>query len=568
LRIASGHDLLRVLDLDETGKTTMLRSIQLENFKAFGKRTIIPLAPITLIFGENSSGKSSILQSLNLMKQTRESRDVEALLLPRTDNGFVDLGSFQELLFDHQLDRKLQIRLDLSWENDSDRRRLSYRGFPQSNGIGLEMSFTRKSLKEEVSLDQIQLFDPSTQDCLARFDHTEMTKTLRRMTSMPFRPDRRISMSSLRAAKCSYVTKDPSLWMSAFEALQERKDKLIKVMGDLRSMTGIQKSDEESVSEIREDGFGSRFGRISLEALNRAIEFYQSDYGIDQFIERFHPQQLETVIALDGFIPVRGGSITNTPLPELVAHEILGRPSRLDWILDIGQIAASAGRAIEHTLTSLFPLGPFRTAPERWYIFTGTCPQDVGYRGHLLPDLLFRRGELVEDTNRWLEKLRIGYQIIMRPLGPEANDLFEVRLIDTRRSPPVDVALPDVGFGISQFLPFLVQSLAASDQIISIEQPEVHIHPRLQADLGDLLAQCIREPRQNQFIIETHSEHLALRLQRLVREKTLTPSDISIVYVSRGPNGSTVQPLRLDEEGDFMDEFPGGFFPERLRELR
>ena len=63
----------------------MLRSMQLENFKAFGQRTIIPLAPITLIFGQNSSGKSSILQSLNLLKQTRESRDVEAL--PSSKNG-------------------------------------------------------------------------------------------------------------------------------------------------------------------------------------------------------------------------------------------------------------------------------------------------------------------------------------------------------------------------------------------------------------------------------------------------------------------------------------------------
>jgi predicted ATPase len=132
----------------------------------------------------------------------------------------------------------------------------------------------------------------------------------------------------------------------------------------------------------------------------------------------------------------------------------------------------------------------------------------------------------------------------------------------------VEVALSDAGSGISQILPFVVQSLAASDQIISIEQPEVHIHPRLQADLGDLLIEAIKEPRQNQFLIETHSEHLALRLQRRVREKKLSPDQISILYVSRGPNGATVQPLRLDEEGDFIDDFPGGFFPERLRELR
>ena len=96
-----------------------------------------------------------------------------------------------------------------------------------------------------------------------------------------------------------------------------------------------------------------------------------------------------------------------------------------------------------------------------------------------------------------------------------------MRLIDTRRKEHVSVALPDVGFGISQLLPFIVQSLVSEEQIISIEQPEVHVHPKLQADLGDLLAEAIKEPRQNQFIIETHSEHLILRLQRLVRKSSL-----------------------------------------------
>ena len=73
--------------------------------------------------------------------------------------------------------------------------------------------------------------------------------------------------------------------------------------------------------------------------------------------------------------------------------------------------------------------------------------------------------------------------------------------------------------------------------VITIEQPELHIHPKLQADLGDLLIDSIQEPRRNQFIIETHSEHLALRLQRRVREKKLSPEDISVVYVSRGRTG-------------------------------
>ena len=89
-------------------------------------------------------------------------------------------------------------------------------------------------------------------------------------------------------------------------------------------------------------------------------------------------------------------------------------------------------------------------------------------------------------------------------MGTDSGDLFEVRLIDTRRKGHVDAALPDVGFGISQLLPFIVQSLVAEEQIISIEQPEVHVHPRLQADLGELLATAIKTDRPKQFIIETH----------------------------------------------------------------
>ena len=91
----------------------MLKAIGLENFKAFGSATKIDLAPITLIFGQNSAGKSSILQALSLLKQTKESRESGAQLLPRAEGGIADLGSFQELLFNHDLSRTLTIALQV-----------------------------------------------------------------------------------------------------------------------------------------------------------------------------------------------------------------------------------------------------------------------------------------------------------------------------------------------------------------------------------------------------------------------------------------------------------------------
>ena len=157
---------------------------------------------------------------------------------------------------------------------------------------------------------------------------------------------------------------------------------------------------------------------------------------------------------------------------------------------------------------------------------------------------------------------------MVKSMGADSGDLFEVRLIDTRRKEHMDAALPDVGFGISQLLPFIVQSLVAEGQIISIEQPEVHVHPKLQADLGELLAASIKKDHPNQFIVETHSEHLILRLQRLVYKGEIKPEDVSVIYVSRGTEGAKAERLRLDEKGDFIDEWPNGFFLERLRELR
>ncbi len=74
----------------------MLKGLDIENLKAFGRRVHVDFAPITLIFGENSAGKTTILQSMNLLKQTRESREHGALLLPRTEGGLVDLGGFQD----------------------------------------------------------------------------------------------------------------------------------------------------------------------------------------------------------------------------------------------------------------------------------------------------------------------------------------------------------------------------------------------------------------------------------------------------------------------------------------
>lgn len=547
----------------------MLRAIEIENFKAFGECTRIELAPITLIYGQNSAGKSSILQSLNLLKQTHESRESGASLLPRAEDGIVDLGSFRELLFDHNPDRVLRLGLEISGDGGGQAQHLwrRFMGTIPRTPLGIEFGFAYRAKSHEVGLHGLSIGIGGLVDKFARFNtqmltSEEMQEVLRMGWSMlrNRRPKRRQRMQGIQ---CEWVSDQADLWEHVFREWLVKRSEIAKLL----SRSDV--THPRRFIGVRNPGADEASDRAWAKSLELALAFYSKPFTLDVFVKRMTAGWRGAVLGIDGFLPITGRVGGHIPLPELELIDprygigsVLSLPSN-----DVAGVATLSGRYVEDVLDALFPMGPFRRPPERWYIFTGTSPEDVGYKGDHLPDLLFRRPDLIDHANRWLNKLEIGYQLSVKPIGEKDSDLFEVRLADTRRYPSVEVGLSDVGFGISQILPFLVQSLATTNQIISIEQPEVHIHPRLQADLGELLAECIGDTFGHQFLIETHSEHLVLRLQRLIRSQRLKPDDVSIVFVERGKGGSRVKRLHLDERGEFIDQWPGGFFPERLREL-
>ena len=132
----------------------------------------------------------------------------------------------------------------------------------------------------------------------------------------------------------------------------------------------------------------------------------------------------------------------------------------------------------------------------------------------------------------------------------------------------------EVGSGVSYVLPVLV-SLWGADRSW-IEQPELHLHPAAQCELGDVVIRAFNRGRFS--IIETHSEHLLLRVLRRIRQTSngtaddtelkCLPEAVSILYFEPLPDGSTkVRTIRVSRDGDFMDRWPHGFFSERDREL-
>ena len=221
-------------------------------------------------------------------------------------------------------------------------------------------------------------------------------------------------------------------------------------------------------------------------------------------------------------------------------------------------------------------IGPSRKLPPRVGVIDPyLAANDVGKAAENFLNLLHESDdETIILINEWMLKLELGYQI-STSFASEFN-IQRFGLLDGSEN---EVAIHDVGYGVSQVLPILMQLLLSRNKLITIEQPELHIHPRLQANLAELFIWSA-EHLDNCLIIETHSEHIILRLQKLQREKSRSGTldghqkplnifeDVNIHVVEKlgDPAHSVCSTLKITSDGEFNGEWPGGFFEERYIE--
>lgn len=240
---------------------------------------------------------------------------------------------------------------------------------------------------------------------------------------------------------------------------------------------------------------------------------------------------------------------------------------------------------LKELLTRTVILGPHREGRDRPYPYRGQEPEMLVSRTSR-EEWERRQTESDNAVNEWLERLDVPYQVLpITALGitaeeakefnrtemtevyfdeplPTATGMYYLR--DSRSG--VTVTVDQVGYGVSQLLPIVDVCTSNSDQVICIEQPELHLHPRLQSDLGELLVESVL--RGNQVIAETHSENILLRVQRLVRQNRLKPEDVAVLYVDNNQeDGVSIERLALGEDGDLIDPWPTGFFDDRLDDI-
>jgi predicted ATPase len=159
-----------------------------------------------------------------------------------------------------------------------------------------------------------------------------------------------------------------------------------------------------------------------------------------------------------------------------------------------------------------------------------------------------------------LKKAQIAADLQVEALGDRH---YQVHLQHPITGESSNIA--DVGFGTSQVLPVLVAGYdIPEDSLLLIEQPEIHLHPKAQAELGDFFTDVYK--RNVQLIIETHSEHLIMRLQTKVALGEIPKKDIIVQYVDPTPTGKRIVTLTMDDKGVFQEKWPNGFFEERMSE--
>jgi len=515
----------------------MITKIAIENFKGIKDRVVIDLKPITLLFGPNSAGKSTIVQVLHYAREIfcRENYDPKETEL----GGHMDLGGFKNLVHRHNIDASIVIRFDmdaldaapLRWPifEEFDGSSYDYCEALLSNIYEQENAFVEITIKWDKSLDRPLV--------------TEYNVGLN---------NEMIARSSLTGVNDADYTSEYSI---------ELTDKINQYVGE--------DIDELKVGIQLHGSAIPEFEKLVSMTIDFDIESFddeQKEKEIKQRIKRI----LSTLINGPGYMVTKElssmryiGPIRDVPprnfSPVKFPDESRWANGLAAWDILYEQDEAFFNKVNDWLENKL----------------------DTEHQIHLKE---YR--ELDNDSNLMLTVLREGFLDDPEDFKGQILELDTLKRIYLSNALGVEVMPSDIGVGISQLLPVIVGVLSKDDgSFLAIEQPELHLHPAIQVNLADLFIEKIGQWPQNKcrYIIETHSEHFMLRFLRRIREKekaqdpsfVLDRNDLNVVIIKeageKAENGKIntrmiPYSIPIDEKGQFEVNWPDGFFEERYDE--
>ena len=443
----------------------MIKNLRIENFKGWKDTGVIRLSPLTVFFGANSSGKSSIGQFLMLLKQSVESSDRKTVFFTGNEDTAVDLGLPSDLVFNQDLNNEIRFAYD--WTLEKEIRLEDVLHGTRFISKHISFSGTVKIVGKESQELEVQDFNYV-------FDTPE---------------DQKIEIGMKKKQSAGGGKKRYELEYKNYDFVRSR--------GRVWDIT----------APVRFYGFP-----------DEAVAYYQNANFL-QNINLYH----------------------------------------------------------EKLFSGIYYLGPLRRQAKRLYNWTGSIPDGVGYLGQdaiqailaatsekRMINLKYRspRKPFEGVIAEMLKKMSLIEDFKIEKISEKRQD-YDVKVRTRGSKNWVDI--PDVGMGVSQVIPVIVQLFyAPPGSVIIMEQPELHLHPNAQAGLADVIIDAIHarenyEARGIQLIIETHSEHFLRRLQRRMAEGILKYDEFSAYFANNDRFPARLEELQVDIFGN-IDNWPKNFF--------
>jgi hypothetical protein len=562
-----------------------LTSLSLCNFKAIGfNEQQIMFRPITLLLGPNSAGKSTIVQALHYLSEILTSNNCN----PGTTQlgGKLDLGGFLNLVYLHDPDTTIELAVGLALDNN----------LLPSYGAGDE--------DEHILLGEIL--------------DTEKLLDLSCVETVEVKLGVSWSRQHDRAYVSFYSVSIDGEHFATISAKADQKQIELSTLNCQHKIFNEPVNKEEEAINIGEalqalvDEFTIQPKKENEKPVFVPLQLRSGQWGLPVFNQDLPLAPSNALLENDDVDPNKKPTDEERQQAEILQTEKAEAEQRFILLNRyLSRIIVGAGELARDCLQQFLYLGPLREIPGRHFSPERSPGLARWSSGLGAWDQLYNEGEdLAKKINVWLaddKKLNAGYEIRYSEYKPieldsalmvalqTGNELIDsadwlreqLNAIPTRQQLTlrdlctyIDLYPEDLGTGISQVLPVLVAVLGHNKNIVAIEQPELHVHPKFQVELGELFIHAIKHEsiaRDTVFILETHSEYMMLRFLRRLYETAndelepganpLNAEDIGVYYVNPSENGAEIVHLRLTQEGEFLDRWPNGFFPERKKEL-
>lgn len=539
----------------------MITGIKINNIRSLDFDDYLHFAPLTILLGKNSSGKSTFLRTFPLIKQTLEIRRSTPLLWY---GNFVDFGSFEDtvnkFLSENEKIIKLGFKIKKNFllekylENDEFLKKLLSE--KKEVEILTEISIMKKNDIEFINKIEISIEELKFLLLLNEKQELEsITLNETKIENLNLKYD----LLSRELIPSEFYKKKPSLDDFKFLRIEYIEDKIIKKIieelnVDKKFEQEIYKKISKNINSFSKNNFDNLYNyfrlKDMLEFFYKNIGFYE-DAKFVKIIKKLSPNALNT---------------------HQFSKEKIQKLKNLSLMLELPLIFENINSEIFGYFNNISYIAPLRATAQRFYRIQGLDVDSIDSTGSNLPIYLknLKKEDQIKFSN-WIEE-NFGFKLIL------IHNMGHVSLAIQKRKKEFNLA--DNGFGFSQILPILLQIwskifnlkgkrvglnfLRSRDLVFLIEQPELHLHPAMQATLIDLFIKVIKLGKKRKinikFVLETHSETIVNRVGRHIIEENYNSEDAKIFIFNPSQEKSIkLQETSYDSEGDIY-EWPLGFF--------